>query len=129
MAAHGGRHCFERDFLKRKLELEFVGQTFADGADGALDAAIADPGTFLVRLDHAGVLQNLHVVRNGWLGEFDSLFNVGGGPAFGDASLARRAGMQQAEDLAPGWIGDGAERQAQLIGSSFHDGSLIIKHS
>jgi hypothetical protein len=36
--------------------------------------------------------------------------------------------MEQAEDFAPGRIGDGAKRQAKLIGCGLHAGSPIIKH-
>ena len=124
MAVHVGRH-----FLGMcKLDLELVHQTFAKGADRTLDAAVTDPGSFLLGLDHACILQNLHVVRDRRLGEFDSLLDVGSGPAFRAASLARRGGMKQAEDFSPGRIGNGSERQAQLVWCSLHSRSPIIMH-
>ena len=102
----------EAAFVLRLTGLELLEQSFAQGANCYLDAAVAHPGSLLVGLDQASILQNFHMVRNCWLGEFDSLLDVGGGPAFIRSALSRRAGMQQAHNLAPGWIGDGAKRQA-----------------
>ena len=80
-------------------------------------------------LDQSRVLQNLHVVRDRRLGQLDALLDVGGGPALRGRALAWRAGLQQTQNLAPGRIGDGAQRQAQLVGCSLHDGSFIIRDS
>jgi hypothetical protein len=113
-------------YLKK---LEFVEQSFSNGADRGFDAAIADPGTLFVGFHQSGILQYLHVVRNRRLREFDSLLNIGGCPSFWCSGFANRAGMKQAQDFASGWIGYGSKRQTQLISCSFHDGAPIIEHS
>jgi hypothetical protein len=56
-------------------------QALHQTAEGFFVAAIPSPLTLLHRVDQAGFRQDGHVMRNRWLGEVYSFFNIAGAEA------------------------------------------------